>query len=265
MRIFAVSDIHVDFEDNLRWFQNLSRLDYSEDLLILAGDVTDSLPLFEKIMRDLRDRFREVFYVPGNHDLWVHRSATAANSFEKLRMIREIAKNCGILMEPYCRGPLSIVPLYGWYDFTLAKPTPETFESWVDFIACKWPEGFDETRITRHFLAMNEQSIETVLKTDFQTIIENTDPFVISFSHFLPRIDLMPDFIPVSKQNIYPVLGTSHLESQIQRLGSAIHIYGHSHVNTHSMKDDRLYINNAFGYPYETMITAKQLKCVHEI
>lgn len=264
MRIFAVSDIHVDFEENLRWFQNLSRLDYTEDLLILAGDVTDSLLLFEKTMRDLRDRFREVLYIPGNHDLWVRRCATAANSFEKLRMIREIAQNCGIRMEPYAHDSLSIVPLYGWYDFTLAAPIPETFESWVDFIACKWPEDFDEIKITQHFLTMNEPFIQTVLRTDFEAIIETTQPFLISFSHFLPRIDLMPGYIPISKQNIYPVLGTTYLESQIQRLGSAIHIYGHSHVNTHSVKDNRIYINNAFGYPYETMITAKQLKCVYE-
>lgn len=265
MRIFAVSDIHVDFEENYRWFQNLSRADYTDDLLIIAGDVTDSLLLFEKTLRDLRNKFMEVLYTPGNHDLWVQRSFSAANSFEKLRMIREIARDSGVRMEPYYRGSLSIVPLYGWYDFTLAKPAPETFESWVDFIACKWPEGFDEAKITQHFLAMNEPFLEPGFKTDFETIFETTQQFVISFSHFLPRIDLMPGFIPASKQNIYPVLGTRHLEPQIQRLGSAIHIYGHSHVNTHSIKDNRLYINNAFGYPYETTITAKHLKCVHEI
>jgi predicted phosphodiesterase len=253
LRIFAISDIHVDFEENFRWFQGLSQVDYREDLLILAGDVSDSLVLFEKIMGDLRTRFQEVLYVPGNHDLWVRRSPTIADSLEKMQMIRKIAKDSGILMEPYHQGTVSIVPLYGWYDFSLAKPSAETYECWVDFIACKWPEGFDETQITRYFLAMNEPFLETV------------NQWVISFSHFLPRIDLMPGFIPASKQTIYPVLGTTLLESQIQRLNSAIHIYGHSHVNTHAVKDNRLYINNAFGYPYETTITAKQLKCVYEI
>lgn len=253
MRVFAVSDIHVDFEENLRWLQNLSRADYTEDLLILAGDVTDSPVLFEKAMQDLRERFQEVLFTPGNHDLWVNRSPIVPNSLEKFCLIRKIATNSGILMEPLHQGPLSIVPLYGWYDYSLAEPTLETFESWVDFIACKWPEGFDEKRITQHFTAMNEP------------FLNNTNQFVISFSHFLPRIDLMPSFIPANKQNIYPVLGTTLLETQIRRLGSGIHVYGHSHVNTHSVKDNILYINNAFGYPYETMITAKQIKCVYEI
>lgn len=253
MRIFAISDIHVDFEENFRWFQNLSRADYTEDLLILAGDVTDSLLLFEKIMQDLRGRFREVLFTPGNHDLWMHRSPAASDSLEKLRLIRAIAADCGIQMEPHHQGPLSIIPLYGWYDYSFGDPTPETFESWVDFIACKWPEGSDEKQITRHFTTMNEPFLNI------------TNQFIISFSHFLPRIDLMPDFIPANKRSIYPVLGTALLETQIRRLGPAIHIYGHSHVNNRSVKDNILYINNAFGYPYETMITAKQLKLVYEL
>jgi predicted phosphodiesterase len=253
LRIFTVSDIHVDFEENLRWFQNLSRVDYTDDLLILAGDVTDSLLLLEKTLQDLKERFREVFFIPGNHDLWVRRNPMAPNSLEKLQLIRAIAAGCGIRMEPFHWGTLSIIPLYSWYDYSLAEPTPETFESWADFIACKWPVGFDEKRITGHFLEMNEPFLSI------------TNQFIISFSHFLPRIDLMPDFIPSSKQSIYPVLGTSLLETQIRRLGSGIHVYGHSHVNTRAVKDNVLYINNAFGYPYETMITAKKLKCVYEI
>lgn len=253
MRIYTVSDIHVDFEENLRWIQNLSRMDFTEDLLILAGDVTDSLLLFGKTMQYLRERFRKVLFIPGNHDLWVHRSPMVSNSLEKFRLIQVVAADSGIQMEPLHQGLLSIIPLYGWYDYSLAEPTPETFESWVDFIACKWPEGFDENRIARHFTAMNEPFLNT------------TNQFIISFSHFLPRIDLMPDFIPVSKRCIYSVLGTSRLETQIRRLGPAIHIYGHSHVNTHSVKDNILYINNAFGYPYETMITSKQLKLVYEV
>jgi predicted phosphodiesterase len=55
------------------------------------------------------------------------------------------------------------------------------------------------------------------------------------------------------------------IEEQIRRVGSNIHIYGHSHVNCHVTIDGTLYINNAFGYPYETRITAKMLECVFEV
>ena len=89
--------------------------------------------------------------------------------------------------------------------------------------------------------------------------------FIISYSHFVPRIDVMPSYIPLSKRDLYSVLGSSVLEAQIRKLGSQIHIYGHSHINRDIWLDNTQYINNAFGYPYETQITMKKLKQIHEI
>jgi Icc-related predicted phosphoesterase len=47
MRVFTVSDIHVDFDANARWIAGLSTQDYRDDFLILAGDVSASLRLLE--------------------------------------------------------------------------------------------------------------------------------------------------------------------------------------------------------------------------
>ena len=43
MRVFAVSDIHVDYAENLDWILSLDAREFSEDVLILAGDVTDKI------------------------------------------------------------------------------------------------------------------------------------------------------------------------------------------------------------------------------
>jgi len=88
---------------------------------------------------------------------------------------------------------------------------------------------------------------------------------VITFSHFMPRIDLMPSIIPEKKRFLYPVLGTTILEKQIRAIRPRIHIYGHTHVNRRIERDGILYINNAFGYPRETRITRKRLVRVMEI
>ena len=251
MRIFACSDIHVDFEYNLRWVNSLSCSDFKDDILILGGDVTDDLKLFQKVLEDLRKRFFHLVYIPGNHDLWV-RNDMAMNSFDKLRQIEIITKNAGASMEPLHFASLSIVPLWGWYDYSFGQPSRETLDTWMDYRVCKWPEGYDVKRITRYFVDMNVPYLET----------ENE--FIISFSHFVPRIDLLPVYIPPSKRTLYPVLGSSLLEKQIRKLRSSIHVYGHSHLNRQVLKDNILYINNAFGYPYETYITAKELKCIFE-
>jgi Icc-related predicted phosphoesterase len=78
-------------------------------------------------------------------------------------------------------------------------------------------------------------------------------------------VDLMPHFIPPQRRMLYPVLGSTGLEVQIRRLRPAIHVYGHTHVNRNLALDGVLYVNNAFGYPHETAITAKELKCIYEV
>jgi hypothetical protein len=56
------------------------------------------------------------------------------------------------------------------------------------------------------------------------------------------------------------VLGTTRLCEQVQRLGSMIHVYGHSHVNRDVMLGRTRYVNNALGYPEEHAFTSRQLR-----
>jgi hypothetical protein len=74
----------------------------------------------------------------------------------------------------------------------------------------------------------------------------------------------MPAFIPCAHKLLYPILGSTRLESQLRKLNPIIHVYGHSHVNHHVKIDGVSYINNAFGYPHETWITSKSLMLIHE-
>jgi 3',5'-cyclic AMP phosphodiesterase CpdA len=69
MGIFEISDVHCDYEENLRWVQNLSQRDFNDDLLILAGDISHSLLLVAEVLEELARRFAHVLFVSGNHDL----------------------------------------------------------------------------------------------------------------------------------------------------------------------------------------------------
>jgi len=71
MRVFAVSDIHVDYAENLEWILALDEKEYADDILILAGDVTDKMALLEQVFVSLAASLRAVLFVPGNHELWV--------------------------------------------------------------------------------------------------------------------------------------------------------------------------------------------------
>jgi predicted phosphodiesterase len=251
MRVFAVSDIHIDYQENKNWLLDLSTTDYREDILILAGDVSDKLELLEQCFRSLTIKFLKVLFVPGNHELWVSRDGISS-SIKKYQHIRELADACDVSMQPLHYGTLSIVPLLSWYDFSFGAPGAKLLDTWIDFRACIWPDQLQPQDVTKYFLEKNERHL---------AVTNNT---VISFSHFLPRIDLMPSYIPQAYHYLYPVLGSELLENQIRALKPDIHIYGHSHVNRYLTMDGIQYINNAFGYPSEDRIAKKQLLCVYE-
>ena len=251
LRVFAISDLHIDFEENRKWLFSLSKTAYQDDILILAGDLTDIEKDFNQALEFLKACFKEVCFVPGNHDIWVWRDRNQ-HSLDKFDHILSITRNLGIHTKPLELDNLIIVPLFGWYDYSLAPLSEKLKTAWTDYKACVWPDGFDDNRITEYFLALNR----------FPEL--NRGKFMISFSHFLPRIDLMPSFIPEHKRLVFPVLGTTQLEHCIRKLGSEMHIYGHSHVNRQVVMEDVAYINNAFGYPHETRITSKRLLCVYD-
>lgn len=253
MRVFTVSDLHIDYDYNKQWVLNISNEEYKNDVLILAGDVTDNTSDLSMCFLKLAGSFGKVLFVPGNHDLWVRDSNLNINSFNKLDTIRSIAHECGIIMQTYTYKTLTIIPLYGWYDFSFGKPDGDTVMKWADFTLCKWPERYDLKNITNEFLTLNNGYMN----------LKNEN--IITFSHFLPDINVMPCFIPESRRDIYPMLGSDLLGKQVERLEPDIHVYGHSHVNVKTRIGKTIYINNAFGYPSETRICKKALEKIFEV
>ncbi len=252
MRVFAVSDIHVDYAENLNWILSLTAGEYSEDILILAGDVSNKMPLLEQVFNSLQKSFKTVLFVPGNHELWVQ-DGDFDCSLDKFDAIASLCAACGIHTGIYEDEGISFVPLFSWYDFSFGEPDLYLRRAWRDFHACSWPAHMQESHeVSEYFLNLNIPRLETGNQT------------LISFSHFLPRIDVMPERIPLEMRTVYPVLGSENLGRQVKLLNPDIHVYGHSHVNQSIELEGIRYVNNAFAYPSESRIARKQLHCVYE-
>ena len=252
MRVFVTSDLHVDFAVNARWLEGLSTLDYRQDVLIVAGDVSDSLPLLERALAALARRFRRVFFVPGNHDVWVIRDAQPRTSLQKLAEVRKVVSQSGACIEAGLLDGVAIIPLFSWYDYSFGLPSEELQAVWMDYRACIWPANFTTKDIAAYFESLNTEIRVPAVASR-----------IITFSHFVPRIDVMPAQIPADKKMLYPVLGTRALDTKLRALGAHMHVYGHSHVNRRVFIEGVTYVNNAFGYPQETRIASKRLLCVH--
>jgi hypothetical protein len=87
---------------------------------------------------------------------------------------------------------------------------------------------------------------------------------VITFSHFLPRVELVfqdwqkfqstgrtsgkdahPEF------NFTRVAGCRQIDKALRERGSNIHVYGHQHRNRNRVIDGVRYISHCLGYPKE--------------
>lgn len=260
-RVMAVSDIHVDMAENMAWLRALSRAHYARSALILAGDVADDLGVLGDALGHARRTFAEVFFVPGNHELWVRRRE-CADSVEKFRRIVALCERLGVRVAPARLGTgddaVWVVPLFTWYaqpedgPESLFVPTDgedPTLSMWSDRYFTAWPPGF---KAADAFLAMNAARVERAY-----------DAPVISFSHFLPRRDLIfstpaeraalprPPGDAHPRFNFSRVAGSAGIEAQIRRLGSTIHVYGHQHRNRDRAVDGVRYVSHCLGYPSE--------------
>jgi hypothetical protein len=242
MRLFATSDLHTDYRENFRWLQELSDTEYRDDALIVAGDVSDRVEIIRETLLLLRSKFRKLLFTPGNHELWVR--GAKINSVEKLQLILDLCDELDIATTPLKLENLWVVPLFSWYDGVFE---PE-MKAWADFHSCKWPEG--TMPLSDYFLRLNE------------THLNAYDAPVISFSHFLPRSELLPpkEYLRISWLGNVSVCAA--LDSQIRQLNSTVHICGHTHTTFDVVIDGVRYVQNAVRYPRERRIPSFPIKLI---
>ncbi len=249
MRIFAVSDLHTDFQENLLLLKQLPDTEYKKDVLIVAGDIADALDVIQDTLSLLRAKFLHVFYTPGNHELWARNGA--CTSVEKLSMVLELCDGLGIHTRPAKIDALWVVPLFSWYDASFDADNSADIAQlagWADFYFCKWPREIGH--VAAFFLMMNEAHLT------------GYDGPVISFSHFLPRRDLLPATANLRFKGLPKVAGCPSLEDQIRQLQSSIHVFGHSHINCDRVIDGIRYVQNPLRYPRERTMSGFALKMI---
>ena len=82
----------------------------------MAGDVSDDLATLRHTFSLLLRAFAHVFFIPGNHDVWVRRHERGTwDSLGKLAALRADLEGLGVKMGPARVGGVWVVPLYRWY------------------------------------------------------------------------------------------------------------------------------------------------------
>lgn len=262
-QVWAVSDVHIDYQENFNLLVDFARRGHRLDALIIAGDITDRLERLQQLFEAVVPCFHRVLFVPGNHELWIRRS-DFTDSLQKFQAILELCHRCGVNTAPVKIGmhrQVWLVPLYSWYDdkqhehtlFIEKKAEDRTDQMWGDFYHTRWPDTLD-VPLAEYFAGLNEPQLA-----------REYDAPVISFSHFLPRQELVfnrhyaPEelvalFDPFPEFNFTRVAGSTRILCQIERLGSQVHVYGHQHRNRVRRLDEVTYVSHCMGYPKERML-----------
>lgn len=173
---------------------------------------------------------------------------------------------------------VSIFPLYSWYhsgwDTEPDVTHPESvrmeqaipFQTrWGDFTFCSWPSHIvpadeDITDLKRNsltlplaFAALNEPFLPSE-EGNSKQVDYLKDPLlrdkeaVISFSHFVPRVELSPEKRFLIDPKLAAVIGSDPLEEQIRRLLPDLHLFGHTHIPIDLTIDGITYIQWPLGY-----------------
>eukprot|EP00931_Biecheleriopsis_adriatica_P032566 TRINITY_DN18998_c0_g1_i1.p1 TRINITY_DN18998_c0_g1~~TRINITY_DN18998_c0_g1_i1.p1 ORF type:complete len:1338 (-),score=302.52 TRINITY_DN18998_c0_g1_i1:96-4043(-) len=235
-KVYAISDIHFDHKCNEEWAHRIDDFDFQEDVLIVAGNACDTRNALVRALTTLKAKFRRVFYVPGNHELWMNPSEVSKypDSLAKLLGLMETCDELGVDCFPSAVSEdVFIVPLLSWYsaEFDEKDPFPDPNANFDH--QCRWPLDPD-TQVWKYMLKLNEAHLQ--------------HPYhgtVITFSHFLPSRSLpFSAFGRAAK-----AMGCEELNDQVKsiRVRNRVHVYGHSQRHFAQYEDGILYVNHHHG------------------
>ncbi|XP_057772659.1 uncharacterized protein LOC130992147 isoform X2 [Salvia miltiorrhiza] len=242
-RVYVVSDLHTDYSENMSWLNSLPNHNDGQNVLLVAGDVAETYQNFLVSMSILKEKFDRVFFVPGNHDLWLRRDKIdCLGSLDKLDKLLDACQKLGVETKPSIVDGLGIIPLYSWYH-----------EACKDYHVCKWPDELKngETSLALYFDSLNDENsgvVEDILKKSTH---------LISFSHFLPRQELCPEKRMLFYPNLPKVIGSKYLEKRIRAIHGAegrlpaCHVFGHTHFCWDAVLEGIRYIQAPLAYPRE--------------
>jgi 3',5'-cyclic AMP phosphodiesterase CpdA len=252
MKLYAISDLHLANKPNRDALLNLHY--YKNDWLILAGDIGETPELLKFALSFLTTRFKQIIWVPGNHDLWTFPlNENGKKGIDKYFQQVDICRGYHVLT-PEDEYPLAvfdgkqyiIAPTFTLYDYSF-RPGEIPFEQALD-----WAEE------------------SGVICTDEDLLFPHPYRSIVDWCHQRceyteKRLSELPGEVPIVLVNHYPVIeehaklwrfprftlwcGTKQTEAWMTRYNIKIVVYGHIHIRGTKYKDGVKFEEVSFGYP----------------
>jgi UDP-2,3-diacylglucosamine pyrophosphatase LpxH len=266
MKIIASSDLHLDQHENLASLKSSLKENApnGEDCLILAGDICETENQLKEILSLLRPHFKEIVWLPGNHELWIRPSLKESylqqgkGSEQRYLSLVTICHEFSVHTpeDPYIElsntinETLVLVPMFLLYDYSF-RPThvPESEAlNWAmeSNVMCS-----DEVLIVpepyKSIIDWCHQRVEyTLQRLNAYRERENDNFKFLFINHFplredcfhlqhIPRFSIWCGTKRTEQWHVdYPVKGV---------------VSGHLHLPSHQIIDDVEFFEVSLGYP----------------
>ena len=252
MKLWAISDLHVGYEENR---QAVARLDASpDDWLILAGDTGETPSHLDFVLRTLRPRFAQIIWTAGNHDLWTPQSLAAEQrGVAHYERLVKLCRSYDVLTpeDPYVvwagAGPRTvIVPTFVLYDYSFRPDSVAESDAvlWAaeSGVRCADEDLLDPSPYpTRQAwcaarLAHTEARLDAIPR---HTRIVLVNHWPLRYEHAAPP--RIPRF------SIW--CGTRATETWHSRYEIDVVVYGHLHMRSTRKVDEVRFEEVSLGYP----------------
>ncbi|MGD0701125.1 MAG: metallophosphoesterase [Trebonia sp.] len=281
-RLLAISDLHIGYPENRAYADSLAPADPG-DWLIVAGDVGEVFADVGFVLASLANRFAQVIWVPGNHELWTTPGdPVALRGVARYEALLKVCRRFGVLTPedefpvwPGPGGPVTVAPLFTLYDYSFgpagraeagnatatgsgddavqgrsAAGIAIATASRADAVQAADAAGIapaDEGRLHADPYPSVAQWCRARV-TATQARLDALDGPAVLVSHW----PLIPEPLAALRHPAYaPWCGTTLTVGWHRRYPVAAAVYGHLHIPRTSYYDGVLFEEVSVGYPRE--------------
>jgi 3',5'-cyclic AMP phosphodiesterase CpdA len=255
MKLYAISDLHVASPATRRAVSTIA--EHPDDWLILAGDIGETLPHLEWTLRVLRPRFRQLVWVPGNHDLWtLPNDPNQARGESRYRQLVALCQSLDVLTpeDPYTVWPVAeaggvvLAPLFLLYDYTFRRPG-STKDQAMDEAVSAGVVCTDEFLLHPDPYPSREAWCRSRVEGTAARLAAIPERYpTVLISHFPLRQDLV--FLPrIPQFSLW--CGTTLTDDWHQRFRALAVVYGHLHIPRTSWRHEVRFEEVSLGQPQD--------------
>ncbi len=251
MRLFAISDLHVGYQANREAISAISSR--PSDWLALVGDVGELPEQLDFVFGILGRRFKQLVWVPGNHELWTEPWKPGSESSEE-RYARhlDVARRYGVIT-PEDHYPevefggdrYSLCPLFTLYDYSF-RPANVALDQAINWALEADVFCSDEARLKVQPYGSVVEWCRIRCTSTERRLRQLGGKRSILIGHFPLRYDLVT--LPrIPRFSIW--CGTQLTADWHQRFNAELVVFGHLHVPSVQFRDGVRFEEVSLGYP----------------